>query len=139
MTATTERACGATGFTQIRSSVAGAGDRPAVSPVPGSRLIWDKLIDELLRIRGLPDDWDGDGSPAPPPALVDRAIQVACEHRAANVSPADRVHAGVNGTVYFEWFTPTGYAEIEVASPSEATYRWVPKGQAAVSWVRNWA
>ena len=38
------------------------------------------------------------------------------------------VIAGVNGTVYFEWHTPLGYAEIEVTSPFDAEYRWVEKG-----------
>ncbi len=36
--------------------------------------IWSPLIDELLRIRTLKDDWDGEGTEAPHPALVDGAI-----------------------------------------------------------------
>ncbi|MGL4550481.1 MAG: hypothetical protein ACRC33_04785 [Gemmataceae bacterium] len=35
---------------------------------------WGEAIDELLRIRSLGDDWDGEGGLAPPPALVDGAI-----------------------------------------------------------------
>jgi hypothetical protein len=43
-------------------------------PETGSRT-WDQLIDELLGIRNLKDDWDGEGTEAPPPALVDGAIK----------------------------------------------------------------
>lgn len=38
---------------------------------------WQCIIDELLRIRSLKDDWDGEGSEAPHPALVDGAITLA--------------------------------------------------------------
>ncbi len=47
--------------------------------------------------------------------------------QAKGVPPADRVIAGVNGTIYFEWHTPFGYQEIEVTSPMEAECRWVRK------------
>jgi hypothetical protein len=88
------------------------------------------LIDELLRIRNLEDDWDGEGTEAPHPALVDRAVTLAQSLEASGHQPADRVIAGVNGTVYFEWHTPLGYQEIEVTSPLDAECRWVPKGSA---------
>src|SRR5579875_1322013 len=88
---------------------------------------WSSLIDELLRIRNLQDDWDGEGTEAPDPALVDGAITLAQSLRAKRSPPADRVIAGVNGTIYFEWHTPFGYQEIEVLSPVDAEWRWVSK------------
>lgn len=89
---------------------------------------WHSLIDELLRIRNLPDDWDGEGTEAPHPALVDGAITLAQDLQANGSPPAARVIAGVNGTIYFEWHTPFGYQEIEVLSPMDAECRRVRKG-----------
>jgi hypothetical protein len=87
-----------------------------------------RLIDELLHIRNLEDDWDGEGTEAPHPNLVDAAIILAQNLAAGGFPPAERVIASVNGTIYFEWHTPLGYEEIEVMSPLDAEYRWVPKG-----------
>jgi hypothetical protein len=91
---------------------------------------WYVLIDELLRIRNLQDDWDGEGTEAPPPALVDGAIILAQCLQAKGYPPADRILAGVNGTIYFEWYTPLEYQEIEyqeieVLSPMDAECRQV--------------
>jgi hypothetical protein len=88
---------------------------------------WRSLIDELLRIRNLQDDWDGEGTEAPPPPLVDGAITLAQSLQAEGNPPADRVIVGVNGTIYFEWHTPFEYQEIEVLSPLDAECRWVSK------------
>ena len=64
---------------------------------------WGRNIDELYRIRDLHDDWDGEGSEAPPVSLVDGAIVLAQRLKANGWPVADRVVASVNGTVYFEW------------------------------------
>lgn len=88
---------------------------------------WTPLIDELLRIRILKDDWDGEGTEAPSPGLVHGAIRLAQQLEAAGYPPADRAIASVNGTIYFEWHTPLGYQEIEILSPLDAEYRFVPK------------
>lgn len=97
-----------------------AGDTP--------RRVWSQVIDELLVIRTLPEGWDGQGAEAPHPAVVDGAIRFAQCFHADRLMPADRVLAGVNGTVFFEWFTATGYTEIEVTGPDQAEGRFVPKG-----------
>jgi len=89
---------------------------------------WTPLIDELLRIRSLKDDWDGEGTEAPAPGLVHGAITLAQKFEAAEYPPADRVIASVNGTIYFEWHTPLEYQEIEVTSPVDAECRSVRKG-----------
>src|SRR5262245_19564894 len=120
---------GASAFTQPDRffSVDESGLAPSQAvEAPAHR--WSQLIDELLRIRNLKDDWDGEGTEAPHPALVDGAITLAQTLEARGHSPADRVIASVNGTVYFEWHTPLGYQEIEVTSPIDAECRWVEKG-----------
>jgi hypothetical protein len=123
---------GASAFTQTdRSFLDQEGEAAPVfsglvqSPVHA----WNVLIDELLRIRNLDHDWDGEGTEAPDPMLVDGAITLAHRLKLQGYPPADRVHASVNGTVYFEWHTlPFGYQEIEVTSPVDTEVRCVPRG-----------
>ena len=98
---------------------------------------WTLVIDELLRIRNLEDDWDGEGTEAPHPTLVDGAIRLARALQARGVPPPNRVHACVNPTVNFEWHTPLYYVEIEVVSPVEAEYRSVRKGSMATDGQKN--
>lgn len=86
---------------------------------------WDACIAELKCFRSLEEDWDGEGSLAPRPELVDGAISLAQRlQRGGNGSP-DRVVVSVNGTIYFEWHGPLGYYELEVYSPDAAEARWV--------------
>ena len=131
MSAVLESARGASAFTHAdRSLLHAAGEPPFLfaetSDSPAHA--WGSLIDELFRLRKLEDDWDGQGSPAPHPALVDWAVTLAHSLEAGGYPPADRVLASVNGTVYFEWHGPLGYEEIEVMAPNDAEYRRVPKG-----------
>jgi hypothetical protein len=88
---------------------------------------WDSLIDDLLRILHLEDNWDGEGTEAPDPALTASALQWAQTFKANRYEPAARVMASVNGTVYFEWDTPHFYREVEITSPIAAESRWVSK------------
>lgn len=89
---------------------------------------WDRLIDRLIAIRFLPEDWDGEGSIAPDPGAVGGATKLAIILKGDEYPPADRVIASVNGTVVFEWHSEEGYQEIEVASPIDAELRWVASG-----------
>lgn len=89
---------------------------------------WNDLIDALRAMRSLKDDWDGDGSVAPTSALIEGAIRLANGFKSDNHPPADRVLAGVNGTICFEWHKALGYEEVEVVSPCEAEQRKVTSG-----------
>lgn len=126
-----QSARGASAFTSADPSwtASGIGDAPFYSKIEDdSAHTWTQVIDELLRIRQLEENWDGEGTEAPLPSLVDGAILLAQDLKAQGHPPADRVIATVNGTVSFEWLTPLGYCDIEVISPNEAEYSWVPKG-----------
>lgn len=92
---------------------------------------WERLIDKLISIRFLQEDWDGEGSVAPDPNAVVGATKLALTLKTQKFAPADRVTASVNGAVVFEWHTAEGYQEIEVTSPIDAELRWVAKGSRA--------
>lgn len=124
----TSYASGASAFTRAeyispRTHIEPASSELAAGPIR----TWADVIDELLALRGLEDDWDGQGARSPDPALVDTALGVALKFRAADMPPAERVIAGVNGTVFFEWYLPTKYQEIEFTAPGQAEGRWVHK------------
>jgi hypothetical protein len=89
---------------------------------------WSQLIDDLLTLRDLEEDWDCQGAAAPHPAVVDGSITLAQHFQAKKIVPADRVIAGVSGTVFFEWHSSGGYLEIEVTTPDQAECRSVKQG-----------
>ena len=115
-----ELADGATGLLARRLN------RSAVTTSPAEPAReWSDVTDDLLRLRLLEDDWDGQGADAPAPSVVDAALNVANDLRTAGMPPADRAVAGVNGTVFFEWHHPKQYLEIEVFTADRAEGRWV--------------
>lgn len=93
---------------------AGHSDTPNHSEAREVR--WSRCIDELLRVRRLEDDWDGQGSPAPEPALVDSAILFAKLYQERGEIPPDFTLGSVNGTIIFEWHLPSEFVEVEVVS-----------------------
>lgn len=100
-----------------------------IGPVAAAeRRTWEELLRDVDALRSLSPDWDGQGAEAPAEGVIDGASSLARGLEADAALPADRVIAGVNGTVFFEWHGPNGYVEIEVTGPGEAEGRWVPKG-----------
>lgn len=98
-----------------------------VGPAGGGRS-WDDLARDVDALRALAPDWDGQGADAPAAGALDGAAALARGLEADGAVPADRVIAGVNGTVFFEWHGPNGYVEIEVVGPARAEGRWMPRG-----------
>lgn len=96
----------------------------ATDPAPAAEQArcWDERIDQLLAIRQLEDDWDGQGTPAPTVEVVDSALVLALLLRRAGVEPPSSVVQGVNGDVLFYWWqSPDGkYVEVEVTDPYAA-------------------
>jgi hypothetical protein len=88
---------------------------------------WSRRIDDLLDIRGMEDDWDGAGTPAPAVALVHSALQLALILSKQRFPPPCRIMPGRTGTVLFEWQDTDGsYSELEVTHPHHA--EWVHMG-----------
>jgi hypothetical protein len=96
------------------------------SPGLPARSTWSELIDSLLAMYQLTDDWDGQGAKAPPKDLVRAALLLAQDYQSKFFASADRCIAGVNGTIFFEWHGNAGdYMEIEVVTPQHAEVRLV--------------
>ena len=99
----------------------------APRPVDQPNRDWPDVIDQLLGIRNLQDDWDGEGTAAIDSNLTDGACSLACYFRDERWAVADRVCPGVNGTIFFEWHSPEMYFEVEVEEPNRAECRRVYK------------
>jgi hypothetical protein len=96
---------------------------------------WSNRIDELLAIRLLPDDWDGQGSTAPATDLVDSALMLARSLRQGGIEAPNRIVPGVNGSVIFEWQVGEEYCEIEVTRPYHAEGLRLVPGQPPEHWL----
>ncbi len=82
---------------------------------------WPERIDELLAIRQLEDDWDGQGTPAPMTDVVDSALILALLLRREGIAAPDAVTQGLSGGVHFDWQPPDGrYIELQVMAPNTA-------------------
>ncbi|MCI0463302.1 MAG: hypothetical protein L0Z62_40665 [Gemmataceae bacterium] len=96
---------------------------------------WDRLLDDLLRMRALEDDWDGQGASALNPANVDRAIawvqQMRCWERAL---PPVRVVPGVTGELILEWQAASFYLTAELSQPDRVEWMLALPGQPTRQW-----
>jgi hypothetical protein len=110
----------------------GLGSLAVGGPSRGHRRRWAEVVDQLLAARHLPDDWDGQGSVAPEPAVVDRAISFALSKEEDGCTPPDFAIPTVNGTVVFEWHGLSEYVEFEVVSPDQIVRRTAPRGAGTV-------
>lgn len=88
---------------------------------------WMEAIDELLAIRNYEDDFDGEGSIAPPVQIVDTALTFSNQLGKNKIPSPDRVTATFNQTVVFEWNFPNFYHSLEFISPTMAEAIWIPK------------
>src|ERR1700682_6147498 len=74
----------------------------AVSPAISVR--WDRIIDELLHLRSLQDDWDGQGCKVIDSANIDRTLSwVRDMRRWQRALPPTGAIPGTSGEVVLEW------------------------------------
>lgn len=76
-------------------------------------MTWADVRKELDRLATLTDGWDGEGGPAPHPNAVAWLWVVWAGLEAMNREPPDRVHVGVNGSIFSEWNGADRYLELE--------------------------
>jgi hypothetical protein len=91
---------------------------------------WDRVAEELLRIGGLEDDWDGQGARAPDPAVIHSAVEWAKSvRRCPCVLPAPQVVPGVDGEVLLVWQGESYYLEAEFSRPDQVEWMLSVPGQ----------
>jgi hypothetical protein len=80
---------------------------------------WDHILDELLRLRRLDNDWDGQGARALDPSNVDQAIAWVNEMRRWNRAlPPTHVLPGTLGEVVLEWRLDSFHLIAEISTSS---------------------
>lgn len=96
---------------------------------------WDWILAELLRLRSLPPDWDGQGATALDPVNVDQAIAWVKAMRTWEGALAPtRAVPGVTGEVILEWRGGTFYLAAEIAHPSQIEWVLTIPGQGIKQW-----
>lgn len=98
---------------------------------------WNNIIDSLIAIRSLHDNWDGEDSEAPAPELVDSILEYIFSLRASNVPSPSRASASPNGEIVLEWQEKNSYLEADFGEPY--TIEWMKKegDLPAVHWIER--
>lgn len=92
-------------------------DISSSSPANAAATRWVKSESDLKSIRRYREDWDGFGSPAPDPILVDAAIRFLGKLRKDGIfEPPFRVALSPNGSICIEWQSKEEYVEAEIVS-----------------------
>ena len=98
---------------------------------------WKDSVDELLEIRGIADNWDGEGALAPSPELVDNAIEFLVQRKCP--VPPSRITPVNDGRITLEWDQDGSYVSLSFEAPYRARRTWVkPDGSVEFSEV-NWS
>jgi hypothetical protein len=87
------------------------------APSAGAAARWDEIFSRLRYLRGLTDDWDGQGAVAPAVAILDGAEALAHSLRQEGAIAPSWVVAGPDGEIVFDWQSPGLYLEAEVSKP----------------------
>jgi hypothetical protein len=97
---------------------------------------WQRLVDEVLRLHDLEDDWDGDGAAAPDHQCVDAAMRWVLEMASAgeDAVPPTRISVTPAGELLVLWQTNSEYLEAEIVSPTEVDWMRCEEGRAAEHW-----
>ena len=97
---------------------------------------WEAVVNELVRMQHLGDNWDGLGATAPSGELLASAVGLAYLFKEDGVEAPTRVVPATDGAVIFEWqFADGSYGEIEVIRPLFAEAMLVEPGKPARHWV----
>ena len=95
---------------------------PAVTPEPGRKSPWDRVIEQLNTMMSLGDDWDGMGAEAPSRAVILSGIDLVGVFRSRGYPAPTRVAATPSGTVGLEWQVPPVYLEVEIITPDRSEW-----------------
>ncbi len=97
---------------------------------------WDSLCDQMVRLRDLPLDWDGQGSLAPDRENVEQASRwLADTRRWPRSVPPTCVTPGTSGEIAVEWRQNAFQLIAEIAAPDRVAWLLNLPGQP----MRHWA
>lgn len=100
---------------------------------------WVETIRNLIIMRNLPDNWDGEDSEAPPPELIDSILAYIDILRGRGVPSPSRVSASPNGDVLLEWQEGDVYYEAEFSEPYNVEWMLKENNSPAIHWEENLA
>ena len=101
---------------------------------------WNRCIEDLLKMPGLPDGWDGSDAVAPRADIVDSAIAlINLLQDDPEALPPSRVVASPNGTIILEWQMGPDYMEAEVIEPYHAECLLHRPGKPEAYWEIPWS
>jgi hypothetical protein len=86
----------------------------APSPMDVADRLLKKTVDDLLELRRLGNDWDGEGAIGPVPEIVDSAIDLI---NANKYGPPSRVVPVNDGRVSMEWYANGYFWSLRVDRP----------------------
>lgn len=100
------------------STLPGAASDDMLAWGADARSGWSHIVDELLAMYAMKDDWDGLGAEAPCPSLVRSAMHLVRLLRELPANPIpSRVVPTPIGTILFEWHPAGRYEEWEITEP----------------------
>ena len=96
---------------------------------------WDRIVGDLLRLRELSDDWDGQGSRALDATNVDRALAWVEDMRQwPGALPPSSVAPGTQGELVLEWRGDAFHLAAEISDPSQVEWLLAVPGQPIKQW-----
>jgi hypothetical protein len=84
---------------------------------------WNQSVTELLQLRSIGSDWDGDGAEAPSPEIIDSIIAMIRSPRRQSFFPAPPTKINIlrDGRIALDWYSPGNlYASARFDEPYKA-------------------
>lgn len=96
---------------------------------------WNRIVEEIIRLRSLPHDWDGQGAVGPDPANVDAAMAWVRRMRDQDNSIAPSwIVPGVTGEIVLEWRSDLFHLIAEIRRPDLVEWMLTQPNQPAQHW-----
>ena len=112
------------------------GEAEAVESPSAHPESWQRLVEELERMRTLTGDWDGQGAEAPAAGSLDWALEWVRQMRQYRQAiPPSRAVPGVAGELYLEWQGESFHLVAEIASPGRVEWTLSVPGEANRHWL----
>ena len=112
-----------------------SGGESEMSRRAGTDAQWDRISNDLLRLRDLEHDWDGQGSLALDRANADAALRWINEMRRwRQALPPSCAVPGTTGEVVFEWRGDAFQLAAEISNPEKIEWLLNIPGQPVKQW-----